>query len=230
MKTFSRLILLLSMAFLMSACGADENPSYPKSKSVGGIEPINVDGVQYYFAYSFDGDEVLSPLLLGEDAAARFAQENLRQTDGSDGIDYWLSHIELTLDDPSLAGEPDAQRVPLREIKAQIESLRIDPVTPRALPLLNPEGYLWYLLASANTELPESGAPEDVELVAKKMDLPLDDYGTWHYESAAILSGVAPLPESLSFQDVATLYLWCHNLIIKRQRFGWSESLGLVPA
>ncbi len=161
----------------MLGCGSSEQPSEPRFKAIGGIEPIMIDGEQYFFAYSFDNDRIISPLLKGKEAAVKFAEDNLRQSDGSGGAAYWLSAIEASLSDPSLTDAP-GQQVPLKAIKADIESLRRDPTTPRALPSLAPEGYLWYL-TSINGEWPDAPAPKPIETAAGKLGLSQEDHGTW---------------------------------------------------
>lgn len=222
-----RTAALMAALLGLGGCGSDDPAGKTSGLRTGGLEAIVLDGETHYFAYDFENDEILSPLLPGKQAAAAFAAVNLRQREGARDVDFWLAHADESVRHPALTDTAGLD-VPLVAIQSAIEDLRKDPETPRTFPVLAPEGYLWYLLGT-NEAWEEQSPPASVMDAAKRFDLGAEDRGTWLYQSGLVLSGEESAPPGAGFGDAAVLFLWALDQQCRRQRHGWAEQLGLMP-
>ncbi len=227
MKIIARLAILTVMISATLGCDSDVDGFPEGTMRVGGLEPISVDGKQYFFAYNFTSDRVLTPLFPSDEAAADYAASHLVQRDGRHDRNYWIQQARDALRDPSLT-DPPGQAVSLKPFRDALRNLRQDKTTGRTLPDLVIPEYLGYLL-EMNCEWPDTPIPAEIEQAAVRLGLAADDTSPWLEESTSILTGKSATPSEGTFQDAASVFIWYFDTLLRNQRHGWSHQLGLTP-
>jgi hypothetical protein len=218
-------VQLAALAFCGALCAQAAAQRPYDAKVVGGIEPVRIDGQQYFFGYSFRMDQVLTPLFADAESAAAYATTHLAQRDGRKDKAFWLAQARETLDDPQLS-DRDGTVLDLSGVRRDLASLRSDPKTLRILPGLDAPAYLIYLL-EMNCQWPDEPQPARVTAAAKRLGLDMDDTSGWLEYATYYLTGREAIPRRASFNDAASVYLWYLDTLLVHQRYDWSKELGL---
>lgn len=197
------------------------------SADVGGIEPIQIDGRQYFFGFDFSADRVLTPLFPDAQAVATYATTHLRQRDGRKDQAFWVAQAHDALDYPQLTDRAGSM-LDLRDFRRDLGELRRDSKTRRRLAGLDAPDHLLYLLET-NCVWPEEGPPARVIASAKRLGLDLDDTSGWLESTTSFLSGDVAIPGRATFGDAASVYLWYLDTLLVHQRHDWSKELRLTP-
>lgn len=194
--------------------------------NIGGIEPVAIDGRQYFFGFQHTEDRVMTPLFDSADSAAEYAAAHLAQRDGKHDKAFWLEQANESLHDPSIT-DPEGQSIALAPIKAAIADLKRDPSKIRSHPDFAIPTYLGYLL-TMNCEWPDEPAPQEVEDAVVRLGMEIDDTSPWLDETSLMLSGEQAYPDGASPSDAALVFMWCWETLVAHQRHGWSRELGLA--
>jgi hypothetical protein len=152
---------------------------------VGGIEPLILDGVTYYFGFDYGSDLVVSPLMSDIDVMAQFASQHMQQRDGSHDAVYWL---ELAGYGSELCSDEVSRTFNSQDLTATVAALRHSRENNVVATGIHLEYHLRYLLASA-------GEWKALEEWGDEWD-DTDEY-------IAMISGETPLPAETSFADLA---------------------------
>lgn len=227
MKLFSKLSLLVAAALGATVLVRNTTDAESGFVGIGGLEPISIDGRQYFFGFRFSSDEVLTPLFPDAEAAAEFAAVNMRQRDGKKGVAYWLEQTRETLRDPSLS-DVDGLVVELGPLRQALASLRADRETARVMPELVVPQYIDYLM-EMNCSWGDVSPPVAVRVAAGRLGFDEDDISAWKDEAASMLRGEVPFPRGTGFHDAAIVFLWYFDTLVHTQRHGWNEVLALSP-
>ncbi|MBD0739597.1 hypothetical protein BGM09_09085 [Streptomyces sp. CBMA29] len=104
-----------------------------RTKVVGGIESLVLDGRRLWFGFDFSSDQVLSPLIDDAGAMARFAARHMRQRTGAHDEAYWAELVASAVDSSDLVWRDDQRAFTTSALEAGDEG----PATEHLLYLLD---------------------------------------------------------------------------------------------
>ncbi|MGH8107623.1 MAG: hypothetical protein ACREO1_02755 [Arenimonas sp.] len=225
-ETLKRIFLILAGMLLLAACNMKDSfeSTGNHAMKIGGIESITVDGIEYFFGYSYTDDRVLTSLYTNKDAMADYATKALKQRDGAHDKAFWLEQIKQSRIESGLS-DLEGREINLKELKAALSQLKQSAQDDQTIPALEIPSHLGYLL-EMNCDWPNADPPVSIQQAAVRLGLEADDISPWLDESGSVLNGRNPLPKDASFQDAKAVFEWYWQTLIDNQSFDWNRQLG----